>query len=139
MTRRPFLAPYEHHTQALLPARLFYRRLWRHALLTGAVILVSLGLGVLGYHLTETMPWLDALLNASMILGGMGPVDALHTDGGKVFASVYALYSGLVVLVAAGILLAPVAHRVMHKMHMQTDDDEDKSASRPESKAKAKR
>ena len=91
-----------------------------------AIILGSLTLGVLGYHLLEGLPWLDALLNASMILGGMGPVDALRTDGGKLFASIYALYSGLVVLVAAGILLAPIAHRIMHRMHMRTDDDEDK-------------
>jgi hypothetical protein len=90
-----------------------------------AIILGSLTLGVLGYHLLEGLPWLDALLNASMILGGMGPVDALRTDGGKLFASIYALYSGLVVLVAAGILLAPIAHRIMHRMHMRTDEDED--------------
>ena len=91
-----------------------------------AIILGSLTLGVLGYHVLEGLPWLDALLNASMILGGMGPVDALRTNGGKLFASIYALYSGLVVLVAAGILLAPIAHRIMHHMHMRTDDDEDK-------------
>ena len=94
-----------------------------------AIILGSLTLGVLGYHVLEGLPWLDALLNASMILGGMGPVDALRTDGGKLFASIYALYSGLVVLVAAGILLAPIAHRIMHRMHMHTDEDEDKRTS----------
>jgi hypothetical protein len=88
-----------------------------------AIILGSLTVGVLGYHLLEGLPWLDALLNASMILGGMGPVDALRTDGGKLFASIYALYSGLVVLVAAGILLAPIAHRVMHRMHMDENED----------------
>ena len=88
-----------------------------------AIILGSLSIGVLGYHLLEGLPWLDALLNASMILGGMGPVDALRTDGGKLFASIYALYSGLVVLVAAGILLAPIAHRVMHRMHMDENED----------------
>jgi hypothetical protein len=87
-----------------------------------AIILGSLTIGVLGYHLLEGLPWLDALLNASMILGGMGPVDALRTDGGKLFASIYALYSGLVVLVAAGILLAPIAHRVMHRMHMDENE-----------------
>jgi NhaP-type Na+/H+ or K+/H+ antiporter len=114
---------YERHSDELLPRALFLRRLRQHALLTAAVILGSLALGVLGYHLTEGFPWLDSLLNASMILGGMGPVDALHTDAGKWFASAYALYSGIVVLVAAGILIAPVAHRILHRMHLQADEE----------------
>ena len=130
MTRRSFLGQYEHHSQPLLPAGKFYRRLWRHALLTGGVILASLAIGVLGYHLTEGMPWLDAFLNASMILGGMGPVDTLHTDGGRLFAGIYALYSGVVVLVSAGILLAPIAHRIMHKMHLPTEEDEEDDEKR---------
>jgi hypothetical protein len=114
---------YEHHTQPLLPSRLFYRRLSRHVLLTLSIIVGSLAIGILGYRLTEGMPWLDAFLNASMILGGMGPVDTLRTDGGKLFAGLYALFSGLVVLVAAGILLAPIAHRILHRMHMPLEDE----------------
>jgi hypothetical protein len=114
---------YEHHSDALLPRALFVRRLWQHALLTAAVILGSLAIGILGYHLTEDFPWLDSLLNASMILGGMGPVDPVRTDAGKWFASAYALYSGLVVLVAASILIAPVAHRILHRMHLQADEE----------------
>ena len=113
---------FEHHSAPLLPRRLFLRRLIQHALLTATVILGSLAIGIVGYHVTESLSWLDSLLNASMILGGMGPVDALHTDAGKWFASAYALYSGLVVLVAASILIAPVAHRILHRMHLQADE-----------------
>ncbi len=78
----------------------------------------ALGIGILGYALTEGMPFLDALLNASMILGGMGPVDTLQTAAGKWFASFYALFAGMVFLVIAGVLVAPVAHRVLHWMHL---------------------
>ena len=120
------LGAYEHHTQPLLPSRLFYRRLSRHVLATLSVIAGSLAIGMLGYRLTEHMSWLDAFLNASMILGGMGEVDTLRTDGGKLFAGLYALYSGLVVLVAAGILLAPIAHRILHRMHLPLEDEERK-------------
>jgi hypothetical protein len=86
------------------------------------IILFSLGIGVLGYHLTEGLPWLDALLNASMILGGMGPVDPIRTDAGKWFASFYALFSGMVLLVAAGVLIAPVFHRFLHRFHLEIKD-----------------
>jgi NhaP-type Na+/H+ or K+/H+ antiporter len=106
----------------LLPRRDFYWRLARHA---GAAILVmgaSLGIGILGYHLTEGLPWLDSLLNASMILGGMGPVDVLHTSAGKIFASAYALFSGVVFLVTAGLLIGPVAHRMLHWLHLDEQE-----------------
>ena len=106
----------------LLPRRLFYRRMLWHALVTAVVIFISLAIGILGYHITEDMPWLESLLNASMILGGMGPVDQLHTVAGKWFASAYALYSGLLVLVAAGILMAPLAHRILHRLHLAEED-----------------
>lgn len=81
------------------------------------VTALSLLAGIAGYHFSEGMSFLDALLNASMILGGMGPVDTLHTPGGKVFASIYALYSGLFIIALMGILLAPVVHRVIHIFH----------------------
>jgi hypothetical protein len=113
---------YEHRTEPLLPAALFYRRLLRHALLAAALMGASLAAGVLGYHLTEGLPWIDALVNASMILGGMGPVDQLHTDAGKIFASVYALFAGIVFLVTAGILIAPAAHRLLHRVHLDEPD-----------------
>jgi hypothetical protein len=88
-------------------------------LIAGAVlILVSLMGGALGYHALAGLPWIDAYLNAAMILGGMGPVTNLATDAGKIFATVYALYCGLVLLLAAGIIMAPAVHRVLHRFHM---------------------
>ena len=111
---------YEHRTQPLLSRPLFVRRMLRHASVALAVMAGSLLVGVLGYHLAEGLSWLDALLNASMILGGMGPVDPLHTTAGKLFASCYALFSGVVFLAISGILLAPLAHRLLHRMHMET-------------------
>ena len=83
------------------------------------VLLGSLALGVCGYHLTEGLPWIDSLLNASMILGGMGPVDPLKTNGGKLFASFYALYSGLAIISIAGLMIAPAAHRMLHMFHVE--------------------
>ena len=82
----------------------------------------SLALGVIGYHVLEGLSWVDALVNASMILGGMGPVNELHTTAGKLFASFYALYSGIVFLAAAGILFAPVYHRFLHSFHLEGGD-----------------
>jgi hypothetical protein len=118
---------YEHHNEPLLPFRLFLRRLARHALLALIVVLVALGIGILGYHLSEGMSFLDALLNASMILGGMGPVNPLRTDAGKLFASFYALFSGVAFLGVAGILVAPIAHRFLHWMNLEeAGQDSDK-------------
>lgn len=109
---------YEHRNAPLLPFRRFLRRQLNHVLIGLAVIAVSLGLGVAGYHLFEKLPWLDALLNASMILGGMGPVDPIRTAPGKVFASCYALYSGVVFLVVVGLIMAPSLHRLLHRLHL---------------------
>jgi hypothetical protein len=81
----------------------------------------ALGLGVLGYHHLGGLPWIDALVNASMILGGMGPVDPIASTAGKLFTSFYALFSGLLFIGVASLLLAPFVHRVMHKLHL---DDE---------------
>ena len=86
-----------------------------------ALLLGSLMLGMAGYEYFEQLPWRDAFLNAAMLLGGMGPVDAPRTDGGKLFAGLYALYAGLVFLVAVGLIFAPVVHRVMHKFHWEQD------------------
>jgi hypothetical protein len=108
-----------------LPKRQFIRRLINNGLTGLGVIAVSLGAGILGYHLTERLSWLDSLLNASMILGGMGPVNALQTPGGKIFASVYALFSGIVFLLVAGILIAPVFHRFLHKFHLESNQTRD--------------
>ncbi len=105
---------FERRDQAPLGRPQFYRRLLKSGLYAGGVVSVSLFIGVCGYHFLERLPWIDALLNASMILGGMGPVDPMKTFGGKLFASFYALYSGLVLIGLTGILLAPVFHRVLH-------------------------
>lgn len=110
---------YERHTEPLITTRRFVRRLMIHALVALAITVFALGIGILGYHFTEGLPYLDALLNASMILGGMGPVNPIHTDAGKLFASFYALFSGMVFLGIAGILIAPIAHRFLHWMHLE--------------------
>jgi len=92
-----------------------------HAAAALAVLLVSLMLGMAGYEYFEQLPWRDAFLNAAMLLGGMGPVDPLRTDAGKLFAGLYALYAGLVFLFTVGLVLTPVLHRVMHKLHWEQD------------------
>jgi hypothetical protein len=117
------LFKYERHNQPLLPKRQFLFRLLRHFGFGTVLIFGSLAIGVLGYHFTENMPWLDSVLNASMILGGMGPVNTLATAAGKVFASLYALFSGVIFLVAAGVFIAPVVHRWLHKMHLDQDEE----------------
>ncbi|HTO06425.1 MAG TPA: hypothetical protein VMR86_05145 [Myxococcota bacterium] len=81
---------------------------------------------MVGYHWFESLPWVDSFLNASMLLGGMGPVDMPHTESGKLFAGFYALYSGMLFLVLAAILLAPVFHRVLHRFHLEDIDDDDR-------------
>jgi len=116
-------ANYEHRNQPLLPFRLFLRRLVNHFVVALLFMAGALFIGILGYHLTEGLGWLDSLLNASMILGGMGPVDTLKTDAGKVFASFYALFSGVVFLVIAGTLIAPFAHRLLHRLHLESPND----------------
>ncbi len=110
---------YEHRNQPLVPRAVFLRRLVGHVLVAFGVVFGSLALGVLGYHLFEGLPWLDSLLNAAMLLGGMGPVDVLHTTAGKLFASFYSLYAGIVFLVVAGIIFAPVFHRFLHRFHLE--------------------
>jgi hypothetical protein len=109
---------YEHHSQPLLPIRQFvYRFIW-HAALAFFIVACALGIGIIGYHHFEGLSWLDSFLNASMILGGMGPVNELHSSAAKVFAGFYALFSGLVFIAFAGILVLPVAHRFLHILHL---------------------
>jgi hypothetical protein len=112
---------YEHHDQPLLPRKAYYKRQANHLLIVLAIIGGSLLIGVTGYHFIEGLPWVDSLLNSSMILGGMGPVDVLHTVAGKIFASLYALYSGIVFLVVAGVLFAPAFHRILHRFHLDAE------------------
>ena len=112
---------YEHHKQPLAKRSVFAKRLALNGVIGLALLIFSLGLGMFGYHFFEGLSWLDSLLNASMILGGMGPVNPLQTSGGKIFASFYALYSGVVLLAAVGILAAPIFHRFMHRFHLAED------------------
>ncbi len=112
---------YEPKAHPPIPRKRFVRRVLLHAGAGLALLLVSLMLGMAGYLYFEQLPWRDAFLNAAMLMGGMGPVDAPRTDGGKLFAGLFALYAGLVFLVAAGLIFAPVVHRVMHKFHWEKD------------------
>ena len=109
---------YEGHRQPLLTGREFVRRLAAHGGAALAVVICALWIGMAGYHLSERMPWIDAFLNASMILSGMGPASELHTNAGKLFAGFYSLFAGVVFLVVVGVMLAPVAHRVLHRFHL---------------------
>ena len=120
---------FEHYADRLLPRRHFLCRQLLHAGGSSLLIGAALGMGILGYHLFEGLPWIDSLLNASMILGGMGPVDAVKTDGGKLFASFYALFSGIAFLVAAGVIFAPAFHRFLHRFHLEMDDEKEKRES----------
>jgi len=113
---------YERRGDELAPRSIFIRRMLGAMSLALALILISLGVGIACYHFLAGFNFIDSLLEASMILGGMGPVKELHSDGAKIFASIYALYSGLLVLALMGIVLSPVVHRVMHKFHVDEDD-----------------
>ena len=116
---------YERKHEALLPWNKFFLRVLRHIGLAFSVILVSLALGMLGYRYIAGLTWMDALLNASMILSGMGPVNPLSSDAAKLFASAYALFSGMVFLVIIGVVLAPILHRVLHYLHLESDSGDD--------------
>jgi hypothetical protein len=89
--------------------------------LAGVTVAVALGVGVVGYHWLGGLPWIDALLNASMILGGMGPVDPMTSPAGKLFASFYALFSGLLFIGVASLVVAPFVHRIMHSLHIEEE------------------
>lgn len=108
---------YEARHQPLLSRAEYSLRLAWHASAAGILLVLSLLAGMVGYHMLENLGWMDAFLNASMLLGGMGPVDPPRTDGGKLFAGLYALYAGLVFLVTAAIVFAPMLHRLMHRFH----------------------
>jgi hypothetical protein len=114
---------YEHRDEPLLNRKAFLARLARHAAVAMGLVFGSLTLGAIGYHLTEDLPWLDAVLNAAMILTGMGPVNKLHTVAGKVFATGYALFSGVAFLAITGLLVAPVGHRILHKLHLEEEGE----------------
>ncbi len=109
---------YEHFSEPLLPKKKFYLRIFLHFTSALSIILLSLIIGIFGYHFLENLSWIDSLLNASMILGGMGPVNQIHSNAGKIFASFYSLFSGIIFLASVGIFFVPVYHRFLHKFHL---------------------
>lgn len=117
---------FEHHREPLLTRKEFVYRQIRYLAFALLILLVSLGIGTVGYHALGNIKWLDAFLNASMILGGMGPVDKMETDGGKIFSALYALYSGVALLTFLAVLFAPAYHRFLHKFHLNLEDKNDK-------------
>lgn len=113
---------FEHKTEPLLSRREFFARLARSFGVTLLIVAFSLALGSAGYHYFGQLSWVDAFLNAAMILTGMGPVDRMETSAGKLFAAFYALYSGIAFLSIVATILGPIAHRLMHKFHLEDDD-----------------
>jgi len=118
---------YEHSTEPLLPMRQFISRVLRGSVIGASVIFGSLAIGVVGYHAICGLGWVDSILNASMILTGMGPVDRMDSAGAKLFASAYALFSGVAFLSSVGILFAPVIHRFLHRFHIELGEDDSAS------------
>jgi hypothetical protein len=112
---------FEHRKQALLPRREFLRRLGRSVAAGGGLIMFSLGIGVVGYHELAGLRWIDAFLDAAMILSGMGPVSPLNDDRAKIFAGCYAIYCGVALIATVGVILAPIIHRALHKFHLEDD------------------
>ncbi len=110
---------YEHRYEPLLSRPLFFRRVLKHAMLAFALILIALSIGVLGYHSLQGLSWIDSLLNASMILGGMGQIDPIYNVSAKIFASFYSLFSGIAFLGISSVAIAPVAHRFLHNLHLE--------------------
>ncbi|PZR26987.1 MAG: hypothetical protein DI535_12515 [Citrobacter freundii] len=110
---------YEHRKQKLAPMGVFYRRVLGNILMASGILFVCLWIGIAGYHYTAGIGWLDSLHNASMILSGMGPVVTIETNAGKWFSSFYALFSGVVFITNIGVILAPVMHRLFHRLHVE--------------------
>lgn len=121
---------FEHRSHRLLSRRDFLRRQAFYAAVSLGIVGGSLLVGMLGYHGFEGMPWIDAFVNAAMLLGGMGPVGELHTYGGKLFAGCYALYCGVVLLLSLGVFFAPVVHRLIHRFHLELDEQEQAHGSK---------
>ncbi|HET9160133.1 MAG TPA: hypothetical protein VFN88_05930 [Caulobacteraceae bacterium] len=119
---------YESLRSPLASPMVFARRMAFSVSLSLILVAISLAVGMVGYHDLAGLNWIDSFLNASMILGGMGPLAELHTNGAKVFAGLYALYSGLFLILVAGLILAPALHRLLHRLHID-DKDEDADAA----------
>ena len=121
---------FEHKNESLIPRKAFIYRLGSFVGIAEGIVCGSLCIGIVGYHALEGLSWIDSLLNASMILGGMGPVSQLQTAAGKIFASLYALYAGVVFLVTTGVVMAPLLHRFLHRFHLEDDDQKHRSTRR---------
>lgn len=109
---------YEHRRQPLATKATFYQRILKNIIIALFIMAVCLAIGVLGYHYTANIPWLDAIHNASMILSGMGPVVEITNVSGKWFSSAYALFSSVVFITNVGVILAPAVHRIFHRLHL---------------------
>ena len=118
-TKQKFL--FEHFHEPVISSQQFVLRFFRSILIALVIITFSLGLGVAGYHFFCHLNWIDSLLNASMILTGMGQINLIENNGGKIFASIYALFSGIAFLTTVAVLIAPVIHRFMHKFHLEEE------------------
>ena len=114
----------EHHTEPLLSRAQFFARMARSSGIAFLITIFALGVGMMGYHYLESLPWMDAFANAAMILSGMGPLMAIQTNAGKLFAGFYALFSGLTFVSVVGVILVPLIHRFLHKFHLEDEDDE---------------
>ena len=125
---------FEHRRQRLASAEVYHRRLFTSGSVGVVLIVVSLGIGIAGYAGFEGLAFVDAFLNASMILSGMGPLHSPATTGGKVFAGLYALFSGLAVLIIAAIMFAPVLHRVLHRFHLEMQEEDEAPRKSPRTK-----
>jgi hypothetical protein len=113
---------YEGHRQPILPRPKFVRRVVLHVSMALLTVVMALAIGTIGYHSFGKLGWVDAILNASMILGGMGPIADLTSTPAKLFAAAYALFSGLLFIGILGVVLAPFAHRLMHSLHVDTSE-----------------
>ena len=112
---------FEHHHEKLLSRSKFLKRFAKYASISIGLIVASLILGMFGYHSFARLSWIDSFLNAAMLMGGMGPINVLSSDAGKVFAGFYALYCGMVLLIAVGIFAAPIVHRFLHHFHLESE------------------
>ncbi len=120
---------FEHKTEKLLPLPGFLRRMMLSLFLSVGVLVIALGIGVVGYHELAGLGWVDSILNASMILTGMGPIAPMTDTTAKLFASAYALFSGVVFLSAIGLVLTPIFHRVLHMFHLDDADENEETKS----------
>ncbi len=121
----PTLTHFEHRTEKVIPRRAFVERMARALGIWLALTVGGLVIGMIGYSATEGMGPADAFVNAAMILSGMGPVQELHTTAGKLFAGFYAIFSGLVIVIATGFILAPLYHRLLHRFHVESGKDKE--------------